>query len=278
MQIVDDEVPFILGADFLLEHDCLINYRTQEMRIPPTETEMASSTPITVNGTAKDHMVAALFPSEGCPTPETPEMVEQHTVVAIKDEIIWPGHYAHVDLRVQEVNNLHESDKLHLESSLMVVTDPDSIAEAEVIEFQEDPWGYNTCSLAKTLYDRARLAQVEAVRKQGLAPAMFNAIVTPWIDEGTDWVGISSIIHNTGLEPIILRTNQPVGTASVITNMDQGPQLLQTTATTEAEPNEYSSLTMAAIQEQIVEGKQFRLPEGDWRKGQTGRQVINHIQ
>ena len=106
---------------------------------------------------------------------------------------------------------------------------------------------------------------------------MFNAIVTPWIDEGTDWVGISSIIHNTGLEPITLRTNQPVGSASVVTNMDQGPQLLQTTATTEAEPNEYSSLTMAAIQEQIVEGKQFRLPEGDWRKGQTGRQVINHI-
>ena len=29
MQIVDDDVPFILGADFLLEHECLINYRTQ---------------------------------------------------------------------------------------------------------------------------------------------------------------------------------------------------------------------------------------------------------
>ena len=79
MQIVDDEVPIILGANFLLEHDCLINYRTQEMLIPPTETEMASSTPITVNGTAKDHMVAALFPSDGCPTPETTLTPEQHT-------------------------------------------------------------------------------------------------------------------------------------------------------------------------------------------------------
>ena len=78
MQIVDDEVPFILGADFLLEHDCLINYRTQEMLIPPTETEAASSTPITVNGNAKDHMVAALFPSEACPTPEVPKTPEQH--------------------------------------------------------------------------------------------------------------------------------------------------------------------------------------------------------
>ena len=107
-------------------------------------------------------------------------------VVATSDEIVWPwpGHYAHVDLRVQNGNNLHESDKLHLESSLMVVTDPDSIAEA--VEFQEDPWGYNTCSLAKTLYDRARLTQVEALCKQGLAPAMLSAIVTPWIDEDTE--------------------------------------------------------------------------------------------
>ena len=79
----------------------------------------------------------------------------------------------------------------------MVVTDPDSIAEAEAVEFQEDPWGYHTCSLAKTLYDRARLAQVEALHKQGLAPTMFNAIVTPWMDEDTDRVGISSIVHNT---------------------------------------------------------------------------------
>ena len=39
MQIVDDDVPFILGADFLLDHQCLINYGTQEMLIPPTESQ-----------------------------------------------------------------------------------------------------------------------------------------------------------------------------------------------------------------------------------------------
>ena len=38
MQIVDDDVPFILGASFLSDHVCLINYRTQELRISHTAT------------------------------------------------------------------------------------------------------------------------------------------------------------------------------------------------------------------------------------------------
>ena len=70
MQIVDYGVPFILGADFLLDHEYLINYRTQKMPVPPTETNAASSTPITVNGSVKENMVAALFPSESFSTEE----------------------------------------------------------------------------------------------------------------------------------------------------------------------------------------------------------------
>ena len=77
MQIVDDDVPFILGADFLLDHECLINYRTQEMLIPPTDTDAASSTPITINGAVKETMVAALFPSESVSTEDQPHTEAQ---------------------------------------------------------------------------------------------------------------------------------------------------------------------------------------------------------
>ena len=105
MQIVDDDVPFILGADFLLNHECLINYRTQEMLIPPTETDAASSTPITVNGTVKESMAAALFPSDSFSTEEqahteTPQEPPSYAIASITDKVIWPGHYAHVDLKV----------------------------------------------------------------------------------------------------------------------------------------------------------------------------------
>ena len=55
MQIVDDDVPFILGADFLSDHECLINYCTQELLIPPTATDAVSPTAITVTGTVGEH-------------------------------------------------------------------------------------------------------------------------------------------------------------------------------------------------------------------------------
>ena len=103
MQIVDDGVPFILGADFLSDHECLINYCTQYLLIPPTETDAASSTLITVNGAVKENMVAALFPSESFSTEEqnNTDMKQNktsHSATSTTDEVIWPGHYAHVDL------------------------------------------------------------------------------------------------------------------------------------------------------------------------------------
>ena len=213
MQIVDDDVPFILGADFLLDHQCLINYGTQEMLIPPTETDAASSTPITVNGTVKESMVAALFPSDSLPTreqvsTETPQEPPSHIITSLTDEVIWPGHYAHVDLEVLNGDGLHESDRLSLQSSLMVTTDYDKITEADEMEFESDPWACSMSSALKALRDRARTARVTAHRAKGLAPAMFEAVVTPWMDEGTDWVGVSSIVHNTGVEPLVLASTK----------------------------------------------------------------------
>ena len=115
MQIVDDDVPFILGADFLLNHECLINCHTQEMLIPPTETDAASSTPIAVNGTVKESMVAALFPSDSFSAEEqasveTPQEPPSYTIASLTDEVIWPGHYANVDLKVLNGDCLHESN------------------------------------------------------------------------------------------------------------------------------------------------------------------------
>ena len=268
MQVVDDDVPFILGADFLLDHECLINYRTQELLIPPTETDAASSTPITVNGAVKESMVTALFPSDSFSTEEQTHMETQqehpsYAIASITDEVIWPGHYAHVDLKVLKGDCLHESDQLRLQPSLMVTTDYDKITEADEIEFESDPWVCSVNSTLKALCHRARTAQVAAHRAQGLAPAMFEAVVTPWMDEGTDWVGVSSIVHNTGVEPLVLRQNQVVGTVSVITDTERGPRLLQPETASQTTPEDLSMHAISAIQAQIADGKQFLLPEGD---------------
>ena len=159
----------------------------------------------------------------------------------------------------------------------MVITDYDKITEADETEFESGPWVCSLNSTVKTLCHRARTAHVAAHRAQGLAPDVFEAVVTPWMDEGTDWVRVSSIVHNTGVEPLVLCQNQVVGTVSVVTDIERGPHLLQPEATSEATPEDLPMHTISAIQAQIAEGKQFLLPEGDCRKHKNGRQVIGHI-
>ena len=105
---------------------------------------------------------------------------------------------------------------------------------------------------------------------------MFEAVVTPWMDTGTDWVGVSSIVHNTGVEPLVLRKNQAVGTVSVITDVERGPVLLQPGIAPQTTSEDLPMHTISAIQAQIAEGKQFLLPEDDWRKHKNGRQIIDH--
>ena len=128
------------------------------MLIPPTETDVASSTPITVNGSVKESMVAASFPSESFSTEEQAHAEAQYeppsySIASTPDEVIWPGHYAHVDLKVLNGDHLHESDQLSLQSSLMVTTDYDKIVEADEIEFESDPWVCLLNSTVKTLCD-----------------------------------------------------------------------------------------------------------------------------
>ena len=82
---------------------------------------------------------------------------------------------------------------------------------------------------------------------------MFEAVVTPWMDEGTDWVGVSSIVHNTGVEPLVLRQNQVVGAVSVITDVERGPLLLQPEIAPQTTPEDLPVHTISAIQAQIAE-------------------------
>ena len=64
---------------------------------------------------------------------------------------------------------------------------------------------------------------------------------------------------------------------SVITDVERGPLLLQPGAAPQTISEDLPMHTISVIQAQIAEGKQFLLPEGDWRKHKNGRQIIDHI-
>ena len=121
---------------------------------------------------------------------------------ASADVLVWPRHYAHVDLNVAACDALHESTQLLLESSLTAVLDRNALDVADSMEFEDAPSRFTRWFSNRPA---ARQAEMAALRERAAAPAIFPALVAPWMDVGCVHAGVSTIIHNNGSEPLVVR-------------------------------------------------------------------------
>ena len=131
-----------------------------------------------------------------------------------------------------------------------------------------------------------RQAQMAALRDQASAPAIFPALVAPWMDVGCGHAGVSTLIHNNGSEPLVVRRHQVVGTVTPITHWEAGPSLFQRVAWEHqpGEPEAQGPSREAAAPAAFGTGAvglagpdvdgpdpHYTLPDGDWRQGKDSK-------
>ena len=106
-----------------------------------------------------------------------------------------------------------------------------------------------------------------------MAPAGYAATVSPWVDEQGADVKISTIIHNQGLTPVILRKHSTVGSVGLLEAATPGPKLFET----EASPAPAGPTTESVIAQVAPQALPHTLPPSDWRCGPSGKPCATTI-
>ena len=307
MQVVEAKVPFILGMDFLKQEKAVLNYASGELCLPPVKGWPAMATPMQMGGVETvSAMMAAIMgqheqPSEtlGPPTAggkelnqdtlgvegEEPYLQEGQSIptYATEDVVIEPGAYRHVDARLG--GQVHLSDNLLLDSLVEVCLDRAALNEVE--SWREQAADLRDKAAEQAAGDekkRKRLLQqcesweqqASTLRQNATGQAQFPALVRPWMDEGADWMGVSTVLHNQGTEDILVRKGSCIAQARLVQDWESGPQLWQ-------EQPDHEMATVG-VQDEAPEGKRYANPQeqylfqpGDWRHGKSGREIVEIV-
>ena len=299
MQVVDADVPFILGMDFLKQEKAILNYASGELCLPPVPGWPAMATPMQMGVLVPAaNMIAAVSyvleektiqggtaGGEGFTEPYLREG-QSMSAYAAHDVVVEPGSYAHVDARLE--GQVHQADTLLLESTVKVCQDRDALNEAESWREQAADLRHlaGRCGGDEKKQKRM-LQQCEALEQQaskmasmGEDKAQFPAVVHPWMDEGSDWMGVSTVLHNQGSEALVIRKGCHIAAVSVMQEWESGPQLWDK----EVEcPPESCESQLAQVS--VAEGKAFVQPQqqylfqpGDWRYGKSGGEIVAVVQ
>ena len=277
MQVLDSEVPFILGTDFLKREKAAVNYASEELCFPPSATEGASAAPLHTGRLSHSQLMAAIGVEAGGLQPQEEEGLAEENpredrtlaVFATQDVVVRPGQYCHLDGRVQTDNRLHQVDTVLLEATVEVVQDREAQDAAESLEEQaadlverQDTTEADR-EAAEVLRQQARQLRVHAT-----APAQFPALVEPWMEEGDAGVHVSTVFHNAGVEPVVIRKHTQVAWATRIKDWQAGPRLL------EQHWNEADTTEQIGGVGLTTGPAEYTFEEGDWRKGLSGKEIV----
>ena len=287
MQVLDSEVPFILGTDFLKREKAALNYAAEEICFPPSGGEGAMAAPLHTGRLSHTQLMAAVgvVPGleEGLLQPE--DMQEEDRaleVYATEDVIVPPGQYRHLDGRVQRDNRLHQVDTVLLESTVAVILDREALHIAESLEEQAAAALEEGVEPAKGAVQQAEQRsaqfrqQADRLRAAATAPAQFPAISEPWMDEEKGEVNVSTVFHNTGEEPVVVRKHMRIARATRVNQWQSGPRLLEGLEEDGAQ-QEGQSAVPAEIGGVALAPSDYTFKEGDWRYGLTGKEIVQAV-
>jgi len=275
MQVIDSDIPFILGMDFFKRYRASLNYDSKEVQFPPDATNPATAAPLELGGVSETVIAAVLqvpWVAEAREPHRKETLPDTSVVRATEDLVVNPGKYAHVDLRVQEGTLFHHSDELQLTLTKQVrldseVTDAADSAQEQAHIAQEA----GNDAQAKTLFDMA-----EQLGGWGYAGYEHQA-VQPWMDAGSGWVGVSAILQNHGCEPLVVRRHEVLGSVTRMGTSEPGPAVLpDRQETVQGDIAQIDHLDAKGTTTNLA--AQFDLDKSDWRYQKSGREIIGIIQ